>query len=83
MNLDYGKDEDGIRNKKTETFATLPEVGKRLKLFEADKIKGNIVHPKKDIVEQYTEYWLEMKSLTLKPTTIYGYRNIITNHINP
>lgn len=83
VNLDYGKDENGIRNKKTETFATLPEARKRLKLFEADKIKGNIVHPKKDTIEQYTEYWLEMKSLTRKPTTIYGYKNIIMNHINP
>lgn len=83
VNLDYGKDENGKRNKKTETFSTLADARKRLKLFEADKIKGNIVHPKKDTVEQYTTYWLEMKSLTRKPTTIYGYKNIITNHINP
>lgn len=82
VNLDYGKDENGKRNKKTETFATLPEARKRLKLFEADKIKGNIVHPKKNTIEQYTQYWLEMKSLTRKPTTIYGYKNIIINHIN-
>lgn len=50
--------------------------------YEADKIKGNIVHPKKDTVEYMTE-WLEVKSLTLKPTTIHGYKNIIDNHINP
>ena len=83
VNLDYGKDENGIRNKKTEIFLTLSEAKKRLKLFQADKIKGDIVHPKKDTVKEYTQYWLEMKSLTRKPTTTYGYKNIINNHINP
>ena len=56
VNLDYGKDENGIRNKKTETFLTLSEAKKRLKLFQADKIKGDIVHPKKDTVKEYTQY---------------------------
>lgn len=51
VNLEYGKDENGIRNKKAEIFATLPEARKRLKLFEVDKIKGTIVYPKKDTIE--------------------------------
>lgn len=43
--MDYGKNENGKRIKKTPSFKTKKEAKQALKNFEADKTKGLLVIP--------------------------------------
>jgi len=84
VNMDYGKDVDGKRIKKTKTFKTKEEARKALREFKVGKDKGTIVIPKEMTLKLWLEYWLENVALiNLAKTTVYGYRQIIENHIVP
>ena len=83
VNFDYGKDENGIRIKKTKTFDKKSDAKKALKEFEADKTKGELVIPKEITVSEWLEQWLKNAEINRAYTTIYGYKNIIDNHIIP
>jgi len=83
VNFDYGKDENGNRIKKTKTFDKKSDAKKALKEFEADKTKGELIIPKGITVSDWLEQWLKNAEINREYTTIYGYKNIIDNHINP
>ncbi len=84
VHFDYGKDENGKRIKATKTFKDFKEAKKTLTAFEADKNKGNIVAPTGILLKNWLEYWLnDIKNIRCEETTLYGYKNIIYNHIIP
>ncbi|MCX7748699.1 MAG: tyrosine-type recombinase/integrase [Clostridia bacterium] len=80
--MDYGKDSTGKRVKTTKTFEKKKDAQAALKNFEADKTKGTLVFPSTITVENWLTYWLnDIKSIQCEETTLYGYRNIINNHL--
>lgn len=84
VTFDYGKDENGKRNKPTKTFISKSEAKKALKEFEANRTKGTLVMPKKTTLQEWLTYWMEnVIKPTREETTIYGYQKIIDNHIVP
>ncbi len=84
VTLNYGKDESGKRVKSTKTFAKIQDARKALIEFEANKAKKNIVFPSSTKFKDYAIYWLDdIKSLKCEMTTMYGYRNIVNNHLIP
>lgn len=84
VTMDYGKDANGTRVKKTKTAKTKQEARKLLKEFEADKTKGLLVIPSTQTIESWLDYWLNtIKARKCEETTLYGYRNIINRHILP
>jgi len=84
VTMDYGKDSTGKRIKITKTFAKKQDARKALKEFEANKTKGTLVFPSALTVENWLNYWIDdIKALKCEETTLYGYRNIINNHLIP
>jgi integrase len=84
VSMDYGKDNSGKRNKITKTFSKKQDAKKALKDFEANKTKGTLVMPTSTTLEEWLKYWIDdIKSIKCEETTLYGYNNIINNHIIP
>ena len=84
VHLDYGKDENGKRIKKYRTFEKLSDAHKALKEFTADKIKGIAIIPKKTSMKEWIEYYLlDIVIPNREKTTVYGYLNMVKNHIIP
>ena len=84
VTMDYGKDSTGKRVKITKTFEKKKDAQTALKKFEADKTKGTLVFPSVMTVEDWLTYWLnDIKAIKCEETTLYGYRNIINNHLIP
>lgn len=82
VSMDYGKDSSGKRIKNTKTFTDKKEAKKALKEFEADKTKKNLVIPTIMTVSIWLKYWLDdIKAIKCEETTLYGYANIINNHL--
>ncbi|MHB1316055.1 MAG: site-specific integrase [Christensenellales bacterium] len=84
VNMDYGKDDTGKRIKKTLSFKTQSEARQALREFEADKTKGTLITPNRMTLKNWLNYWMENVIIPNRAqTTVYGYQNIINNHINP
>lgn len=83
VTLNYGMNENNKRIKETKTFKQLVDARKCLKLFEAEKIKGTVVMRRRDSLEEYIKYWIKRGSINWKKTTLYGYKNILFNHMIP
>ena len=84
VTLDHGRNECNKRIKQTQTFYTLKEARKCLREFEYEKDRGNIVAPARETVESYVKYWIDdVKGISCRPTTLYGYRNIANKHMIP
>lgn len=84
VHLDYGKDGDGDRKHCYKTFARLKDARKALRDFEKDLATGSIVLPQNITLGQWLEYWLrEIITPNREAATVYGYRNIVENHIAP
>ena len=84
VTMDFGKDSTGKRVKSTKTFKNKKDAQNALKNFMADKVKGTIVFPSVLTLEGWLMYWLnDIKSMKCEETTLYGYRNIINNHLIP
>lgn len=83
VNFDYGKDENGIRIKKTKTFDKKSEAKNALKEYEADKTKGELLIPKNITLSEWLYNWMDNAQVNREQTTIYGYKNIIKNHLCP
>ncbi len=84
VTMDYGKDSTGKRIKTTKTFEKKKDAQTALRNFEADKIKQNLVFPSVLTVENWLTYWIDdIKAIKCEETTLYGYRNIINNHLIP
>jgi integrase len=84
VNMDYGKDENGKRVKKTKTYKTKSEAKTALKEFEANKTKGQLVIPKKTTLKQWLDYWMDN---IVKPNkslgTYYFYKGMIDKYTVP
>lgn len=79
-----GKDSSGKDIKSTKTFTNKQDAKKALREFEANKAKGTAITPSLIKFQDYIIYWLnDIKSLKCEETTLYGYRNIINNHLIP
>lgn len=82
--LYFGFTPDGKPIKKTLSFKTITEARKALREHEYKKDCQSLVAPSKLTVKDWLSYWLDN---IIKPnrekTTVYGYENMITNHINP
>lgn len=84
VNFDFGINEDGKQIKKTKTFEKISEARKALKEHEANKTKGLLVMPKQTTLLEWLNYWIdEVVKPNRAQTTVYGYKNIIENHIEP
>lgn len=84
VTLDFGKKPNGDRDRRYKTVDTMKEAEKILVEFKYNKQRNHLVHSNKMTVGEYLEYWLNhCVDSTLHETTIYGYRNIIYNHVIP
>jgi integrase len=84
VSMDYGNDYQGKRIRKYKVYKSKAEANRALKKFEANKTKQTLVLPTLAKLDEWLHYWLEdVKSMKCEETTLYGYRNIIHNHINP
>lgn len=82
--LDQGCDAAGKRIRGYKTFPTLAAARRTLRVFHAERIAGNLVPPVNLTLRQWLDYWLEeMIAHTRAATTLYGYRQIIQNHLTP
>lgn len=59
--MDYGKDENGKRIKKTKAFKSKREAKRALREFEADKTKGQLVLPKEITLAEWLDNWYKNK----------------------
>ena len=81
--LNWGKGDDGKYVKTYFTTSLKKEAERRLKQHEKDRKSGKLVIPSKLTLADAAENYLRYKALELEETTIYGYRNILNNHIKP
>lgn len=82
--FNFGTDANGKTIRQTKTFDKVQDAKKALKEFEIDKIKENVVFPKQITLNEYIDYWInDIKAINCEVTTLYGYRNIIENHVKP
>lgn len=81
--FDFGVD-NGKQIKKTKTFDKIAEARRALKEHEANRTKGTLVKPRSTTVAEWLSYWMdEIIVPNREVTTVYGYRNMIDNHIIP
>lgn len=83
VTLYFGKQSDGRTIKKTVTATSKKEAQKKLREHNKKMEAGTAVAPSKVTVSAYTENFISYKSLSLSETTIYGYTNILKNHLAP
>ena len=84
VNMDYGVGEDGKRARVYQTYPSLSQARRALREFLIERSRRSQVRPRPMTLDQWMEYWMEE---IIRPsraeTTVYGYRNIIENHISP
>jgi integrase len=84
VDLYYGMDESGKRIRKYKTFPSLKEARAALRAHEHSRDIGTMITPKETTLSEWLDYWLnDMMKPQLKPTTLYGYKQLIVNHIKP
>ncbi len=84
VTMDYGKDQDGKRRKRCVTFPSLAAARRALREFELEKASRNVVVPSRITVGQWLDQWMaEIMVPNRAETTVYGYRKIIDNHLDP
>lgn len=81
----YGTDASGRRVKRTRTYHDLGVAQTALRQFEQQRHRLTVAHITMEVtLEEWLHYWLEK---IVKPnrekSTIYGYENIIRNHVVP
>ena len=80
----YGKNEQGRYITKHKTARTKKEAEKLLTAFLHGKNTNTITLPSEHTVETWLEYWMKNAvEPNSQETTIYGYRQIMKNHIIP
>ena len=84
VTFNYGMDAAGRRVKKTKTYDTHIAASEALRIFEEKKRRHEIVIPTELTVGMWLDRWMEE---VVRPnrarSTIYGYENMIKNHIRP
>lgn len=82
--MDYGVDEQGQRMRQYKTYSSLSRARRALREFVIQKNTGRVVAPSAITLGQWLEYWMEEIVLPNRAvTTVYGYRNIVHNHMIP
>jgi len=81
--LQWGKDENGKYLKTYYTDSNKKKAEEALRNHERDRAAGKLVLPTKLSLVEAAENYLSYKRLDLEETTMYGYRNILNNHIKP
>lgn len=82
--MDYGLDRDGQRVKQYKTYPSLTKARRALREFLVRRSTGQMVVPRSITLSQWLDYWMEEVVLPNRAvTTVYGYRNIIHNHMIP
>ena len=70
--------------KTVKTYSNKKQAELELKVFLADKAKGAILKPGNETLADWSNYWIEkICSPNAEETTVYGYKNILFNHIVP
>lgn len=84
VSMDLGKDKDGKRVKRYQTFPTLYTARAGLRNFLIHR-EQELNTPKHDLtLADWLEIWMEtIVRPTRAETTVYGYQKIIDNHILP
>lgn len=84
LRLDYGKDVNGKRIRKQETYNTKSEAVRALNKHKSQVDAGNSVLPSKETFAEWIEYWFNnIISQQIAETTAYGYKSIIKNYLEP
>lgn len=82
--MDFGQDETGTRIRKYQTFSTLSAARRALRDFHIERDTQRHVTPKSLTLYDWLCYWLdEVIAPNRAETTLYGYRKIIENHLDP
>lgn len=84
VSMDLGKDKDGRRLKRYQTYRTLYAARMGLRGFLTHR-EEEIHTPRHDLtLADWLEHWMEtIVRPTRAETTVYGYQKIIDNHIVP
>ena len=83
VTLNWGKNSEGKYEKTTVTTGNKREARKILAEHKKKMAAGTAMPPVKETLSAAVESYVEYKSLKLAATTIYGYRNILKNHVEP
>ena len=82
--MDYGVDETGTRVRKYKTYPNLNAARKALREFHVERSMNQNLVPRKLTLSDWLEYWMkEVIGPNRAVTTLYGYRKIIENHLDP
>lgn len=82
--MDRGQDENGRRIRTYKTFPTLAAARRALQEFRAEREAQSGVPIRNLTLYDWLTYWLnEIVAPNRAETTLYGYRKIIENHIDP
>lgn len=84
VSMDLGKDKDGKRIKRYQTYRTLYAARMGLREFLTHR-EEELRTPKHDLtLSDWLESWMDnIVRPTRAETTVYGYQKIITNHLLP
>lgn len=85
VTLHFGKDPETKKQiKKTETFKKLAQARAALRKHETARDVGQVVMPTQQTLHQWFGDWMQsVAELNLADTTIYGYKQMFYNHIDP
>ena len=82
--FDYGKDGNGARVRRTQTFDERDRAKEALYRFEVENLQHRRATPTQMTVKDWLTYWLnEVIQPNRERTTCYGYKSIIKNHLIP
>ena len=81
--MDNGRNDVGVRVRQYKTFPTLIQARQALKSFHAERESTRNVSPRDMTLDQWLDYWMrEIIVPNRAETTVYGYKNIIKNHLS-
>ncbi len=82
--LDLGRDADGLRQRRYQTYSTLLEARQARNEHLSKRAKLKQVPPSRLTLDQWLERWMEEIVVPNRAeTTAYGYQKIIENHLSP
>lgn len=82
--MDSGKDDEGKRKRKYQTYSSLLAARQARDAFLSEKNKAKAVRPSDMTLGDWLQVWMREVILPNRAeTTIYSYRSIINNHLIP
>jgi len=82
--MDLGRDEDGHRHRQYKTFPTLAAARKARDEFLIERAQARLIIPSETTLDNWLDEWMEEIIVPNRAgTTVYGYREIIKNHLSP